>query len=250
MNLIKLFMAICGCLLLMACGAKSDAKKAVLSQLKDPESAKFGKFTQVDDKHGCFGVNAHNSMGGYSGEQQATLIKGNEGWLVFNFSEISHEKCVGDIKDILHHETVMTTAYAQVAEIKREWKELFVASNANTSIKSKSNRGPKWVEDANIAGKEMKWEEAMTWTKNFNYAGKTDWRLPSKEEWESLTAVIDLKALSENVFKNVATTNDSCYWSSSVDEASNNSAWAMVAGKTILKSKDTSCKVWPAHTEQ
>ena len=73
-------------------GDEAEARKVVLSILKDPDSAKFGKFDQVPaerkDRNGksetsamaCLTVNARNSMGGYTGDQQASLTKSNGKW--------------------------------------------------------------------------------------------------------------------------------------------------------------------------
>ena len=50
MKNIEVAAAIVGCLLLVGCGgSEAEAKKAVLANLKDPDSAKFGKFTQVGE---------------------------------------------------------------------------------------------------------------------------------------------------------------------------------------------------------
>lgn len=95
-------LSVCAALLLAACGgAESDSKRAVLGRLKDPDSAKFGKFTQVNGKHACLTVNARNSMGGYTGDQQARLIKHDKGWEVVVIDEMpGHEYCVDMIKSI------------------------------------------------------------------------------------------------------------------------------------------------------
>ena len=87
-----------GCLLLAGCGSESEAKKAVLENLKDPDSAKFGKFTQVDEKSACFTVNARNSMGGYTGDQQALLRKYDNKWVVMDIDKLSHEMCLDIMK--------------------------------------------------------------------------------------------------------------------------------------------------------
>ncbi len=84
-------------LLLVACGGdESAAKKAVLGNLKDPDSAKFGKFSLAGAKGACLTVNAKNSMGGYTGDQQAYLLKdGEKGWIVIAIDkDLSHEKCI------------------------------------------------------------------------------------------------------------------------------------------------------------
>ena len=67
----------CICTLLpVACGGDEAAtkKKAVLGSLKAPGSAKFGKFSLAGKNGECLTVNAKNSMGGYTGDQQAYLI--------------------------------------------------------------------------------------------------------------------------------------------------------------------------------
>lgn len=93
----KFVAVVCGCLLLTACGgSESEARKAVLANLKDPDSAKFGKFTQMNEKSACLTVNARNSMGGYTGDQQASLIKysDSKGWEVLGIDKYSHETCI------------------------------------------------------------------------------------------------------------------------------------------------------------
>ncbi len=84
---------------LAACGLVGEeaaARKAVLSALKDPDSAKFGKFTLVDEKHACLNVNAKNSMGGYVGEGAVPLIRISSGeWIsVGGNTPMSHDLCV------------------------------------------------------------------------------------------------------------------------------------------------------------
>lgn len=88
-------------LLLTACGGvESEAKKAVLDSLKDPGSAKFGKFTQINEKSACFTVNARNSMGGYTGDQQAQLMKFENTWVVMGIEKLSHDMCIDIMKKV------------------------------------------------------------------------------------------------------------------------------------------------------
>lgn len=92
---ISYVLAACIALLLIGCGgAESEAKKAVLEILKDPDSAKFGKFTNIDNKAACLTVNARNSMGGYTGDQQASLIKQEGKWITMDIDEMSHDICI------------------------------------------------------------------------------------------------------------------------------------------------------------
>ncbi len=95
MKKIKISAAILGCLLLAGCGgSESEAKKAVLENLKDPDSAKFGKFSQVGESLACLTVNAKNSMGGYTGDKQAFLKKIDGKWEFITTQEISHDMCI------------------------------------------------------------------------------------------------------------------------------------------------------------
>lgn len=62
---------------------KSAAEAAVRKDLKDPDSAKFGElYYNEKTRKGCLTVNAKNSMGGYTGDQQAYVTKGDKGWEV------------------------------------------------------------------------------------------------------------------------------------------------------------------------
>lgn len=69
--------------------------------MKDPSSAQFGQFsprTGVKGTYACIGVNGRNTFGGYTGEQQAVLVKGDGEsagvWAVVDFFQISHEECL------------------------------------------------------------------------------------------------------------------------------------------------------------
>lgn len=95
MKNIEITAAILGCLLLAGCGgSEREAKKAVLENLKDPDSAKFGKFSQVGESLACLTVNAKNSMGGYAGDKQAFLKKIDGKWEFYFTQEISHDMCI------------------------------------------------------------------------------------------------------------------------------------------------------------
>ena len=95
MKEIKIGVVILGCLLLTSCGGdESEAKKAVLANLKDPDSAKFGKFTKVGENHACMTVNAKNSMGGYTGDKQAFLKKEEGKWEFYFTQEVSQDWCI------------------------------------------------------------------------------------------------------------------------------------------------------------
>lgn len=69
-------------------------QEIVRVRLVDPDSAKFGEVTLVNENHACVSVNAKNSMGGYSGEQQAFLKKISGLWQVISIDEVTHKSCI------------------------------------------------------------------------------------------------------------------------------------------------------------
>jgi len=81
--------------LLSACdNNRSEAEEAVRSKLKDPDSAKFGEFSyNAETQKACLTVNAKNSMGGYTGDQQAFLNKSDGKWVAYNIQEDTFGIC-------------------------------------------------------------------------------------------------------------------------------------------------------------
>lgn len=95
--MLKTTLCLCGFgLIVAACGsAESSAESAVRQSLKDPDSAKFGKYTKVTDVRACLTVNAKNSMGGYTGDQVAYLVIREGKWYVAVIdAEFDHEHCI------------------------------------------------------------------------------------------------------------------------------------------------------------
>lgn len=80
---------------LSACGtAKSEAEAAVRNALKDPDSARFGEFYfNEKTEKGCLAVNAKNSMGGYTGDQQAYVQRTRDGWKAVEIVDLNQEFC-------------------------------------------------------------------------------------------------------------------------------------------------------------
>jgi len=83
------------CLTLPGCDRnKSGAEEAVLENLKDPDSARFGDFYyNPKTKKGCLTVNAKNSMGGFTGDQQAYVENTDDGWTNMAIAENSQDSC-------------------------------------------------------------------------------------------------------------------------------------------------------------
>lgn len=88
---ILLFVALC----ISGFGDNSKIKDAVRASLVDPDSAKFGKLSVVNKNKACVTVNSKNSMGGYSGNQQAFMLKSEKKWLVLNITNaLNHDECI------------------------------------------------------------------------------------------------------------------------------------------------------------
>ena len=83
------------CLALPGCDStRSGAEAAVLENLKDPDSAQFGEFYyNPDTGRGCLSVNAKNSLGGYTGDQQAYVRNTADGWENVDIVDKSQDFC-------------------------------------------------------------------------------------------------------------------------------------------------------------
>jgi len=111
--------------------------------------------------------------------------------------------------------------------------------------------GLMWSKSGNIAGERMDWDKAMSWVRNLNYGGYNDWRLPTKEEFESFIKR-EGKTPTENLhadgFENVA----NFYWSStsSSDKYTTYSLVVHIAdGYMGYFTRSGSNYVWPVRTK-
>ena len=93
--------------------------------------------------------------------------------------------------------------------------------------------GLMWTRDANIRGKGMTRADAFKFVEQLNkkkYAGFSDWRLPQKEELETLVNYAKAKGVKERInellnemgFKNVL---PGYYWSSTINASNATSGW-------------------------
>ena len=82
-------------LALTGCGGfQKGAEDAVRKSLKDPDSAQFGNFYfNKKTQKGCLTVNAKNSMGGYTGDQQAYVRHTDAGWTEQGIADIPLDSC-------------------------------------------------------------------------------------------------------------------------------------------------------------
>lgn len=144
-------------------------------------------------------------------------------------------------------------------EVGKKGKERFDFTDLH--VKDNSS-GLIWTIDGNLAGKGVKWEEANEFIARINadkYAGFNDWRLPSKEELESLATSGKIiqniykeeklsSAFNHAGFRNVQT---NYYWSSTTDEGNTYNAWiiAMYNGRMSRDAKEYfNCYVWPVRS--
>lgn len=115
-----------------------------------------------------------------------------------------------------------------------------------------------WTRDANIAGKQMAWDDAFKTVENLNgqkYAGHNDWRLPTKEE---LSTLIDFAKANEvkkefhvilsRVFKNVQLD----YWSATTYTVYTGNAWVVFTDDGLMgyRFKSHNHHVWLVRLEQ
>lgn len=122
---------------------------------------------------------------------------------------------------------------------------LFIPSPDGLLVRDTTS-GLLWLRDAGKVGK-MNWDAAMAKAKQFNYAGFSDWRLPTKVELRTLAAYggqIPAETLNKETFTNVQAAG---YWTSDINDANKAFAWAvnMADGKMVNDNKiDFSYHVW------
>lgn len=97
------------------------ARKAAAAILIDPESARFGQFTKVSSVEACLTVNARNTLGGYSGNQEMALLKGPRGWFAIRTIEAPVLKKDSRGEPIY----LMSAREACVRSVTGLWKEVF-----------------------------------------------------------------------------------------------------------------------------
>lgn len=75
-------------------------------------------------------------------------------------------------------------------EADEKWKKKVASSNnpelvANPFVYTDQTTGLMWARNGNVAEMKMDWKDALEWVKKLEYAGYKDWRLPTKEEFNS-----------------------------------------------------------------
>jgi uncharacterized tellurite resistance protein B-like protein len=80
-------------------------------------------------------------------------------------------------------------------------------------IYTDSETGLMWPKDGDIAPKKTTWYEAKEWVSSLNYAGYTDWRLPTKDEvislFHGISGYLQILHLTN---KGIKINHKRCYW--------------------------------------
>ena len=117
-----------------------------------------------------------------------------------------------------------------------------------------------WAANDNAAGRKMSWYDASKYLKQLNdqkYAGYSDWRLPTKEEFEKLADYAKNKGIKKDIYKTFneagfKSVKSDMYWSSTTSSINANLAWIiyMWNGYMDRGSKANPNYVWPVRSGQ
>jgi len=110
--------------------------------------------------------------------------------------------------------------------------------------------GLEWSRNANVAGRQMSWDEAMSWAHEVEIGGHKDWRLPTKEELETFIKSGGAKPeeyFTSTGFVDVPSPSTSWYWSSTSFADRSNYTWivALWDGSPSYDFKGRNYNVWP-----
>ncbi len=98
---------------------------------------------------------------------------------------------------------------------------------------------------------QLNWQEAIDFCYGLEFAGETDWRLPSRNELENLLDLSEYNPAlpKEHPFLNVQANS---YWSSTTYASYTGSAWGvyMLGGSMNYYSKVSGNYVWPVRGGQ
>ena len=135
---------------------------------------------------------------------------------------------------------------SQVDTSSKKLRKSGEVAEQNRLIWTDQQSGLMWAKNANLAGKKMKWNDAMEWVKQLNYGGYSDWRMPTKNELASFAKQGDrwFKAIG---FHNLQYTN---YWTSSTIAGDTDKAWFVSLGNGFSSVRNDFYKsqnlgVWP-----
>lgn len=128
-------------------------------------------------------------------------------------------------------------------------------SNTNPSDLTMTDNltGLIWTKNGNLAGKKT-WQQALDYIQTLNssnYLGYSDWRLPNRNELDSLVLIQYINIyyqLNQQGFTNV---DSGVYWSSSTSAIDTSQAWyGLTSGFLSQSSKASTANVWPVRAGQ
>ena len=111
--------------------------------------------------------------------------------------------------------TKQTPAKKEATNPKQEAQRFIISKNG--VVITDTTTGLQWAQDA--GSETMTWDEANTYVKKLKIGGYSDWRLPNKEELESLVNYAESRGVKEylnNLFNKIGFKNvqSDFYWSS------------------------------------
>lgn len=158
---------------------------------------------------------------------------------VKEFNE-NNGKVISEVKEKL------TTAIAALLFLPA--KSGFEFSKDGTMVRD-AKTGLIWSQNANLAGRKMNWSEATSWVSGINVGGFKDWRLPTKEELQTMAKAGGRRPADwfNSIGFNSAQADG--YWSSTTYAGL---FWLvhMYDGYVIYIDKSNYCYVWPVRSGQ
>jgi hypothetical protein len=125
--------------------------------------------------------------------------------------------------------TVMLTASLFGVEIvinksQEMYKNPTFVRNSEKEIVTNTKTGLMWQDDTSVKNVKKTWSDAKNYCKNLNFAGYSDWFLPSISQLESLVDTKKYDPSMKKEFKNIIS---SYCWSSSSYVSHSNNAWSV-----------------------
>lgn len=96
----------------------------------------------------------------------------------------------------------------------------FTRNNENQTVDDLTT-GLMWQDDESAETVTKNWEEAKGYCQNLNFAGYSDWRLPTIDELKSIVDTNNTPAIKKEFKNSVSTT----YWSSTPNADISSYAW-------------------------
>lgn len=233
-----------------------DLDNIQLKDITDPHGEPTGSFKVGTPRDILLSDNKEDARKAYD-----TLCSAYKQWIE-NHKELTKmmEAEPGLFREVAEREKKAKKEAAERAEQeKREKriKEIFASSDL-TGLDNETKL--MWTQDANIAGKEMTWNDAFKFVESLNqqkYAGHSDWRLPSREELLTLVEFARRMGFTGNIndfYKNIGFKNVQAkfYWSSTAYASNTTHACYVVMrdGYVNFGPKGDRFSVWPVRAGQ